>query len=176
MTENEELNYLQRGYNTCEELEEFKALPPREKDLSKRIAIIECVEEIPCNPCAYACRVDAIQKEGLCTPGVVDWDKCTGCTMCVAVCPGLSIFCQQIKDGKGYVTLPYELKPDPKTGVKVELLDRSGKKVGEGRIVNPTYQARGDAYPRWVVTVEMDDPELSYEVRAIKILRGGSTD
>jgi hypothetical protein len=72
--------------------------------------------------------------------------------------------------------MPYELKPDPKTGMKAELFDRSGKKVGEGRIVNPTYQARGDAYPRWVVTVEMDDPDLSYEVRAIKIMEGDSND
>jgi hypothetical protein len=54
--------------------------------------------------------------------------------------------------------------------MKAELLDRSGKVVGLGTIVNPTYQAKGDAYPRWVVTVEMEDPELSYEVRAIKIL------
>ena len=90
--------------------------------------------------------------------------------MCVAVCPGLSIFLQQIKDGKGYVTMPYELLPAPKVGMKAQLRDRSGMIVGEGVIVNPTYQARGDAYPRWTVTVEMDDPALSYEVRAIKLL------
>jgi hypothetical protein len=52
----------------------------------------------------------------------------------------------------------------------VELIDRSGQVVGAGVIVKPTYQARGDAYPRWVVTVEMDEPALSYEVRSIKIL------
>jgi hypothetical protein len=91
--------------------------------------------------------------------------------MCVAVCPGLSIFLQRIADGKGYVTMAYELLPAPKLGDKAQLMDRSGKVVGEGKIVNPTYQAKGDAYPRWVVTVEMDDPGLSYEVRAIKILR-----
>lgn len=176
MTENEELNYLQRGFNTCEELKELKALPPRDKVTNKRVAIIECIEEIPCNPCAYVCKADAIQKEGLCKPGTVDWDKCTGCTQCVAVCPGLSIFLQQIKDGKGYVTLPYELLPEPTIGAKAKLLDRSGEKVGEGRIVTPTYQARGDAYPRWVVTVEMDDPELSYIVRAIKILEEEDAD
>ncbi len=77
---------------------------------------------------------------------------------------------QRIEDGKGYVTMAYEFLPEPKIGDKAQLLDRSGKVVGEGRIVNPTYQAKGDAYPRWVVTVEMDDPELSYEVRAIRIL------
>jgi Fe-S-cluster-containing hydrogenase component 2 len=166
----EELKAVQRGYNTREELEELKALPPEDIVVSKRVAMIECTEEIPCNPCAYVCRVDAISKDSLSSPGIVDFEKCSGCTACVAVCPGLSIFLQQIKDGKGYVTLPYELLPSPKAGARVELIDRSGEVVGEGVIVKPTYQARGDAYPRWVVTVEMDDPALSYEVRSIKIL------
>ena len=67
--------------------------------------------------------------------------------------------------------MPYELLPAPKDGDRVELQDRSGAVVGEGVIVKPTYQARGDAYPRWVVTVEMNDPALSYEVRSIRILR-----
>ena len=165
----EELNALQRGYHRRDELEEFKVLPPEETVKEKRVALIECVEEIPCNPCAVVCRLDAIEKEDLCTPGTVDWEKCSGCTMCVAVCPGLSIFLQQIKDGKGYVTMPYEVLPAPKVGMTVKLMDRSGTVVGEGKIVNPTYQAKGDAYPRWVVTVEMDDPALSYEVRAIEI-------
>jgi len=166
----EELKAVQRGYNTKDELEELKVLPPEEIVTTKRVAIIECTEEIPCNPCAFVCRVDAISKESISSPGLVDWEKCSGCTACVAVCPGLSVFMQQIKDGKGYVTMPYELLPDPKVGDRVALMDRSGKVVGEGVVVMPTYQARGDAHPRWVVTVEMDEPELSYEVRAFKIL------
>jgi len=166
---NDELNALQRGYYKREELEEFRVLPPEAITSQKRVALIECVEEIPCNPCAVVCRLDGIEKESLCSPPIVDWEKCTGCTLCVAVCPGLSIYLQSIKDGKGYVTMPYELLPAPKVGMKVKLMDRSGAVVGEGNIVMPTYQAKGDAYPRWVVTVEMDDPDLSYEVRAIKI-------
>ena len=166
---NDELNALQRGYHKREELEEFKVLPPESIVSQKRVAHIVCVEEIPCNPCAVVFMVVAIEKETHCSPAIVDWEKCTGCTLCVAVCPGLSIYLQSIKDGKGYVTMPYELLPAPKVGMKVKLMDRSGAVVGEGNIVMPTYQAKGDAYPRWVVTVEMDDPDLSYEVRAIKI-------
>lgn len=166
----EELNALQRGYHRRDELDELDVFPSKETIESKRVALIECVEEIPCNPCAVVCRMGAIEKDTLCSLGKVNWEKCSGCTMCVAVCPGLSIFLQNIKDGKGYVTMPYELLPTPELGKKAQLLDRSGKAVGVGKIVNPTYQAKGDAYPRWVVTVEMDDPELSYEVRAIKIL------
>jgi Fe-S-cluster-containing hydrogenase component 2 len=169
--DDEELKAVQRGYNTREELEELNILPPEEIVVSKRVAAIECTEEIPCNPCAYVCRVDAISKDSLSTPGIVNWEKCLGCTACVSICPGLSVFLQMIKDGKGYVTLAYELLPTPKIGDIVELKDRSGAVVAKGVIVKPTYQARGDAYPRWVVTVEMDDPALSYEVRAIKILR-----
>lgn len=167
MTQEQELNALQRGYYTREELEHV--LPSRERVEEGRVAVIECIESIPCNPCAYACQDDGIKKDGLSTPAVVLEDRCGGCSRCITVCPGLAIFMQLIRDGKGYVTMPYEFNPEPTLGAKVDMMDRSGKIVGIGTIVRPTYRARDDSVPRWVVTVEMDDPDLTYEVRAIKI-------
>lgn len=161
----EELKPEQRGYYTREELEDI--LPSKEEITNRRTVIIECTEDIPCNPCAASCPVGAITKNDLITPGEFDWEKCIGCAQCVAACPALSIFMQEIKDGKGYVTLAYEFLPKPEVGDKVKLLNRAGDLVGYGKIVKPTYQVKEDK--RWIVTVEMDDPELSYEVRAIKI-------
>jgi hypothetical protein len=65
--------------------------------------------------------------------------------------------------------MPYEQIPQPQIGDDVELFDRSGKEIGEGKIVNPTYQAKGDPNPLWCVTVEFTNFKLVYDVRAILI-------
>ncbi len=168
MSIDNKLSATQRGYYTREELSPI--LPSRERVEKGRVAVIECIEAIPCNPCAGVCPVNGVQKDGLSVPPLVLPEKCIGCTKCIAVCPGLAIFNMMIKDGKGYVTMPYELNPYPTLGDKVKMLDRGGNDRGVGTIVQPTYNDRGDSRPRWIVTVKMDNPDLSYEVRAIKIL------
>ncbi len=65
--------------------------------------------------------------------------------------------------------MPYEQLPKPRIGDIVELFDRSGREVGEGKIVNPTYQARGSPNPLWCVTVVFTDSKLVYDVRSIRI-------
>ena len=62
---------------------------------------------------------------------VVNFEKCTGCGLCLGMCPGLAIFLVDLSKGNVWVTLPYELFP-PKDGETVDLLDRSGKIIGEG--------------------------------------------
>ncbi|RLF43886.1 MAG: (4Fe-4S)-binding protein, partial [Thermoplasmata archaeon] len=51
---------------------------PSEEQLKRGVAITECVQEIPCNPCVDACPVDAISMENINSPPFVDYDKCTG--------------------------------------------------------------------------------------------------
>jgi ferredoxin len=148
----DELGPFQRGFYRRDELEVHGALPTDDVVKEKRVAVIECIESIPCDPCGFICPVDAIRKDSLVAPPVMDWGRCVGCTKCVPICP-----------------MPYEQVPEPRIGDLVELFDRSGREVGEGKIVNPTYQARGDPNPLWCVTVEFTDSKLVYDVRAFRI-------
>lgn len=146
---------------------ELNVFPSEERVRKGKVAVIECIEEFACNPCAFACKRGAIKKESLTKPPRVNWDECGGCGLCVGVCPGLAIFCIQIGDGKGYVTMPYELLPKPEAGDKAVLLTRSGEKGGIGKIVK-VFPQKHD--PAFIITVEVPDPKLVYEVRAIQII------
>lgn len=122
---------------------------PSEKRFQKGpVAIIECIQKIPCNPCVESCPRNAITIQGSInnTPEV-SFDKCNGCGMCLANCPGLAIFLidKTYDNKKSTVSVPYEFTPLPEKGEKVELLDRSGEKCGEGEVVktrNPKIQDR----------------------------------
>ena len=129
-------NYEATGVLTLEDLKD--RLPPKERLEKGPVVIIECVQKIPCDPCAYVCRFNAIKKSSLSEPPEVDYDKCTGCGECVAICPGLAIFVVNLKykDDEALVTIPYELLPIPEKGEVFEALDRKGKPIGEARIVS----------------------------------------
>ncbi len=96
------------------------------------LVMIECAEKIPCNPCETVCPHGAIQVGDNITnlPQVIP-EKCTGCGMCVAVCPGLAIFLVDTDYAKGRaaVTFAYEYLPVPDKGSKVKATDREGNVV-----------------------------------------------
>jgi len=136
---------------------------PSEKQLEKGVAITECVQEIPCNPCVDSCPVDAISMKDINAPPVVDYNKCIACGQCVGVCPGLAIFVVKKQNEKGLLTLPYEFLPVPKKDEVVETIDRDGEQIGEGRVKRVKKQGK-----TIVVTVELDAKDLM-NARHIKV-------
>lgn len=131
--------------------------------------MVECIENIPCNPCAYVCPRKAITIEGgLTATPKVDFDKCNGCTLCIAKCPGLAIFVVNTNYSKteATVTLPYEMLPRPKSGQKVAGLNRSGKWVCTALVVKVIDTKAQDHCA--VVTVAVPK-RLWNEVRNIRV-------
>ena len=127
------MGYLKEGIVVLEELQ----LPSGDRLQKGPVAIIECVQKIPCNPCVDSCPQNAITM----APSINDvpemhFKKCTGCGLCIANCPGLAIFLIDQSYGKdrALIGLPYEFLPLPQKGETVVLLDRGGQPVGEGEI------------------------------------------
>ena len=128
-------NLLQKGYIADDELERY----PGVTDKKGIHPVIECSQNIPCNPCQDACSRKCIKigKKMTSLPSINDEAECSGCGMCVASCSGQAIFLVKEDDEEGYatVTLPYEFLPLPQKGEKGVALSRSGKKCCEAEIV-----------------------------------------
>lgn len=108
---------------------------PAPSVLAKPKAIIECFENIPCNPCSTSCPSKAITiGEDICNLPQVDYDKCTGCGICVYSCPGLAIKTCEITEDKVRFRIPYEFLPYPVEGEIWKAVNRSGMIIGDALI------------------------------------------
>jgi Fe-S-cluster-containing hydrogenase component 2 len=136
---------------------------PSKKQLEKGVAILECVQEIPCNPCVDSCPVHAISMKNINALPVNDFEKCIGCTKCVGVCPGLAIFVVKVKDDKAWVTLPYEFIPGPKVGDIVQALDRTGTLRNKALVKKIAKHGK-----TMVVTIEVESG-YAMDIRNIKV-------
>ena len=136
---------------------------PNDEQLRKGVAVIECVQKIPCDPCVAMCPVSAISMKDINDTPKIDYNKCTGCKQCVGICPGLAIFVIKIKDDKAIITLPYEFLPVPEVGDVVTAIDREGKPRGTAKIVKVKKSNKTS-----VVTIEVDK-DLAMDVRNIKL-------
>ena len=127
---------LAHGYMTEEELSKFPAASYQKAGIHP---VIECTQNIPCNPCQDACHFGCIKVGENITrlPAIDEEKKCTGCGLCVASCSGQAIFLvdETYEEGFASVTFPYEFLPMPKIGDKGKALDRQGKSVCDAEIV-----------------------------------------
>ncbi len=155
----------QLGYLLLKVIKKRIALPSKERMEKGPVVIIECVEDIPCDPCVESCKIKAIIKESLTTAPTVDYEKCTGCALCVALCPGLAIFVVDYsREDKALVYIPYEMLPAPQKGDRGDALDRSGKRIGSAEVAKVRKGDRGTTVLG--ILVEKD---LAMNVRSIKI-------
>lgn len=111
--------------------------PATERRKKKPYVVIECPEKIPCDPCVNACPQGAITiKESIIELPEVDYEKCTGCLLCIPKCPGLAIFVIDERPQEySIVYIPYEFLPIPEKGDKAIGLDRDGKERCDSEIV-----------------------------------------
>lgn len=126
---------LEKGYIADEEIENFPGFT-RQSGIHP---VIECTQNIPCNPCQETCKRNCI-KIGSCItslPQVQNPCSCSGCGMCVANCSGQAIFLvnENYEEKFASVTIPYEFLPLPEKGEKGFALGRNGKKVCEAEII-----------------------------------------
>ncbi|MDI6707752.1 MAG: 4Fe-4S binding protein [Candidatus Thermoplasmatota archaeon] len=126
------MDYEETGILSIEEIQ----IPSKERMAQRAFAVLECPQQIPCDPCVKACKFGAITKSSLISPPKINFDKCTGCATCVSKCPGLAIFVVNMNYSpkEALVTMPYELEP-PKVKERVKVLDRGGKVVGSGKVI-----------------------------------------
>ncbi len=142
--------------------------PPVERIDRGPVAVVECYERIPCNPCATACRVHAIEiGEDINNIPALDAARCTGCAVCLSRCPGLAIFVVDGSKSKEFVEfrIPYEFLPLPKEGQNVWGLNRAGQRLSMVRVLKVQNPKSFDRTP--VVTVEVPRAEL-YTFRNIQ--------
>lgn len=103
--------------------------------------VIRCAQEIPCNPCTSVCPRDSIKiLDGsiLGRPKLVG--DCTGCLLCLAICPGLAIsLVDRRYDRSGErakVTIPWEMPEGfGKPGDIVPTTGAEGEPVGTGKVI-----------------------------------------
>lgn len=129
-------NLLKRGYIEESEIERFPGVI-KAKGLHP---IIECTQNIPCNPCQDACNKGCIKIGSKITalPAIDESKDCIACGLCVVSCPGQAIFLvdEEYEPGFASITMPYEFLPLPQKGDIGVALNRSGKEVCSAKVVN----------------------------------------
>ena len=156
------------GFLDSAELKEAGRYPSEERLAKGPVAVIECCQNIPCNPCETACKFGAIQVgDPITNLPVLDETKCIGCGVCITKCPGLAIFVVDKSKEMATVSFPFEYLPLPEKGDTVKAVDRAGKYACDAKVVRINNAAANDCTP--IITIEVPR-ELSDEIRSIRRL------
>jgi Fe-S-cluster-containing hydrogenase component 2 len=156
----------------CLDLTELRALPgvPSDERMEAgAVAVIECAQEIPCNPCEELCPYGAIEVgQPITNLPVLNEEQCIGCGLCIAGCPGEAIFVvdKTHSTENATVQLPYEFLPLPAKGQIVDGIGRVGQWVCEALVVRVQNPKKNDRTP--VVTIEVRR-DCAMEVRDIRL-------
>ena len=129
------------GIVSVEELQSRTGYPSEEQFRKGPTVVIECMEEIPCNPCEMACPKHAIHVGTPITNlPVVAYEKCIACGMCISACPGLAIYIKDFtySDSQASISFPFEYYPLPRVGDTVKMVDRSGQALCTGQVIRVT--------------------------------------
>jgi Fe-S-cluster-containing hydrogenase component 2 len=162
---------LKDGCLDLRELKELPGVPSEDRLGAGPVAVIECAQEIPCNPCEALCPHGAITVgQPITRLPVLDEDACIGCGLCIAGCPGQAIFVvdKTYAQGRATVQLPYEFLPLPEKGEVVDGLNRAGETVCEALVLRVQNPKKYDRTP--VITVEVPT-DCAMEVRSISLRR-----
>ncbi|MFZ7103164.1 MAG: 4Fe-4S binding protein [Peptococcaceae bacterium] len=145
-----------------------KITPPEERLAQGPVAVIECFQEIPCNPCWEACPNGAVQEmSDMNKVPQIDYTKCNGCGICATRCPGLAIFIvdASFSPAESVVRLPYEFYPLPEADELVTGVNRAGEEVGKFRVLRVQQGSKQNKTALiWLVVPR----ELCMEVRNIR--------
>ena len=148
--------------------EEIKRVTPPADILAKKPSVmVECFQHIPCDPCAASCTFGAILPfADINDLPQINYDKCIGCGLCIASCPGLAILVLDMTYSKDIarIKLPYEMLPLPRPGQLVTALNREGREVARTEVVKVQAPKQKTYLVSFIVSME-----LVLAVRIIKV-------
>ncbi|MGB9596024.1 MAG: 4Fe-4S binding protein [Candidatus Poribacteria bacterium] len=155
-----------------ERIHKLSVYPSKERLIKGSVAVIECIEEIPCNPCETSCKFKAIivGKPITNIPRLIQ-DRCKGCGECIASCPGLAIFLVNMiySPEEASISIPYEFHPLPSVGSTVDALDRNGQKVCDCKIIKVSNPPKNNKTAVVTIAVKKEFADIVRNIRIINI-------
>ena len=130
-------NYRNDGILTLEMIRKIPGYPGKGAFEKGTVAVVECGEDIPCNPCEDICPKGALTVgEPITNLPRVDAEKCNGCAICITICPGLCIFVvnKNYNDNESLILIPYEMLKLPMKGQVVKGCNSKGDPVCDARV------------------------------------------